>query len=66
LFNDSDYHRRRSELELEKAVSASCMDSARAHLELARMHRARRRLIVRGRIDGENAMANLSRTDKEA
>jgi len=42
------------------------MDSARAHLELARMHRARRRLIVRGRIDGENAMANLSRTDKEA
>ena len=45
-YEDQDYHRRRSELELEQAISADAEESAVAHLALARMHRARRQAIV--------------------
>ena len=45
-FEDGEYHRRRAEVELECAAAANDQESARAHLELARMHRQRRQLIT--------------------
>ena len=67
-FEDQDYHRRRSEMELEVAVAASDEASAKAHFELARMHRARRQVIARKGVDairGARPAASI-RIDKEA
>jgi hypothetical protein len=66
-FDDHEYHRRRSEMELECALSTEDQASALAHLELARIHRSRRRMI--GRNDsgrGAACGAPIFRTDKEA
>lgn len=67
-YEDEEYHRRRSEIELEQAVSAEDPGSAVAHLKLARMHRARRQLIAKDQlkqIADRNGRA-VFRTDKEA
>jgi hypothetical protein len=45
-YEDQEYHRRRSEIELEQAASADAEESALSHLILARMHRARRQAIT--------------------
>ena len=63
-FEDQDYHRRRSEIELDQALSAATEESAVAHLTLARLHRDRRHAI------GEHKMRfaarpGIFRTDKE-
>ncbi|HEY0628295.1 MAG TPA: hypothetical protein VGD23_03110 [Sphingomicrobium sp.] len=67
-YDDQEYHRRRSEIELEHAVSAEAPQSAAAHLELARMHRARRRIIAEQELSafGERHGGPVFRTDKEA
>ena len=67
-YEDQEYHRRRSEIELDQAVAANDPQSAIAHLELARMHRARRTRLVRDNL-GErqlNRPAPIFRADKEA
>jgi len=64
---DQEYHRRRSEMELEVAVAADDQATALAHLELARMHWARRQLLSKARSSerlGKRAFA--FRPDKEA
>ena len=64
-YEDREYHRRRAEIELDKALAADAPESAIAHLELARMHRARR--LARVKRPGLNpAGPPIFRTDKEA
>lgn len=55
-------------MELEVAVSSEDSASALAHLELARMHRARRHFLARQSLDRMTAGggARVLRTDKEA
>ena len=66
-FDDHEYHRRRSEMELECALSTVDQASALAHLELARIHRARRRMIGGNDSSHDAACgAPIFRTDKEA
>jgi len=62
--SDHAYHRRRSEIELEKALAADAHESAIAHLELARLHRAKRITLIK---PGAVPIAfPIGRTDKEA
>lgn len=67
-YEDQEYHRRRSEIELEHAVSADAPKSAVAHLELARMHRARRRIIAEQELSAlsDRYGRRVFGTDKEA
>ena len=67
-FEDQEYRRRRSEIELEVAVSARDEASAKAHFELARMHRARRQAVARLGVEEIRARHRRSpvRIDKEA
>ena len=67
-YEDQEYHRRRSEIELDQAVSAEDHNSAIAHLELARMHRARRTLLAQDSLERMRASrpAAIIRADKEA
>ena len=55
-------------MELEQAVSSGDQASALAHLELARIHRARRELIARRNLHrpGTANGSPIFRTDKEA
>ena len=63
-YEEANYHRRRAELELEKAISADSVESAVAHLKLARLHRARR--LARTRSNGHGlSRAHVFCTDKE-
>lgn len=66
--DDREYHRRRSEMELESAVSCEDRASALAHLELARIHRARRQMIAEDIMESPLAHDGgpIFRTDKEA
>jgi hypothetical protein len=68
-YEDQEYHRRRSEIELEQAVSTDDPASAAAHFELARMHRARRQIIAQNHLKQlvkGNDGCRLFGTDKEA
>ena len=67
-YDDQEYHRRRSEAELEHALSATALESAVAHLDLARMHRARRQIMAQKSVDNvrRNSRAPIFRADKEA
>jgi hypothetical protein len=55
-------------MELEQAVSSGDQASALAHLELARIHRARRELIAQRKLlqSGTASSSPIFRTDKEA
>ena len=64
-YEDREYHRRRSEIELDKALAADAPESAIAHLQLARMHRARRLASVK-RPELRQPGPTIFRTDKEA
>ena len=64
-FADGEYHRRRAEIEMECAVSAGDRESALAHLQLARLHRARRQQIS-PTIGLRSRGPAIFRTDKEA
>jgi hypothetical protein len=63
--NDQEYHRRRSEIELEQAIAADAHESAFAHLMLARLHRERRQVIAAENMRSNGARAPILRTDKE-
>ena len=67
-YEDQEYHRRRSEMELDQAVAAEDQKSAIAHLELARMHRARRVMIAQNGLQQArlHRPAPILRADKEA
>ena len=68
-YEDQEYHRRRSESELEQAVLSADPASAAAHLELARMHRARRQIIAQNHLKqlvNRDGGGRLFGTDKEA
>jgi hypothetical protein len=68
LYAKLEYHRRRCEVELEKAVEAERLEIATAHLELARLHRAQRQAIAEKGLESFRLMRSPSilRTDKEA
>jgi hypothetical protein len=67
-YEDQEYHRRRAEMELENAVLAEDSGSAVAHLELARMHRARRMLLTESALSAlrQEHGAPIVHADKEA
>ena len=67
-YEDQEYHRRRAEMELDHAVSAEAMTSAVAHLELARMHRAKRAVLAEqgARALGHRRGPAIRGADKEA
>lgn len=59
----SEFHRKRAEREMDKALSASSEETALRHLELARLHHHRRTAIAAERSSpGGRA---IFRTDKE-
>ena len=62
-----EFHRRRAETEMEKALAARQMSIAMLHLELAKIHRERReQLIAEDRTRPRDGVAlRISRTDKE-
>lgn len=62
-----EFHRRRAESEMEKALAAGKMSVSLIHLELAKIHRQRRDQLMaedRSRL-AEIRPARISRTDKE-
>jgi hypothetical protein len=64
---DHEFHRRRAEIEMEKALAARQPSVSLLHLELAKIHRQRREQIVaedRERRLGDQA-PRIFRTDKE-
>lgn len=60
----SEFHRRRAERELDKALSAASENSALRHLELARLHHRRRTMIAAA--SDRPVHQAIFRTDKEA
>lgn len=60
----SEFHRRRAERELDKALSANSEDSALRHLELARLHHRRRSEM--SAVRPVPARPPIFRTEKEA
>ena len=63
---DPEYHRRRAEVEMERALVARVPDEAMRHLELARFHRERRELLASVRFEaGPKGSPVICRTDKE-
>ena len=67
LFPDAEFHRRRAEVEMEKALAAREPDAAIRHLELARIHREQRALLAQAWRDmAVGDRPAISRTDKEA
>ena len=64
---DSEYHRRRAEMEMERALHAKRPDEAMLHLELARIHRQKRdRLSIDWRSSSLGGWPAICRTDKES
>ena len=65
---EQEYHRRRTEMELEQAVEADALEIAAAHLELARMHRAQRQAIAARSLEAarRHKPPRIMGADKEA
>jgi hypothetical protein len=64
---DPEYHRRRAEMEMHRALHALQPSEALAHLELARIHREKRQeLAMVARPAVFAADAAIFRTDKES
>ena len=67
FYADSEFHRRRAETEMEKALAAGQPDVAMRHLELARAHRERREaLTLSSRQSETRGRAPIACADKEA
>jgi hypothetical protein len=63
---DPEYHRRRSEMEMQRALEARQPDEALLHLELARIHREKRaELATAWRSTDISERPPITRTDKE-
>lgn len=66
LVMDAEYHRRRAEMEMERALQAKQPDEALRHIELAQFHRERRELLARARHElALGLVPAITRTDKE-
>jgi hypothetical protein len=66
LFEDAEYHRRRAETEMEKALLARKPTTAMLHLKLAQMHRNKRdELSGRVRLHAVHSGPQIDRADKE-
>ena len=64
---DAEFHRRRAEVEMERALAAGQPDVALLHLELAREHRERRAAFATAwRERDARPCPPITRTDKEA
>ena len=63
---DQEYHRRRAEREMDRALTAKNHSCASAHLELARIHRAKRHAIVEQRLARALPIRRLVGIDKES
>ena len=65
--NPHEFHRRRAEAEMEKALAAKQPSIAMIHLELAKKHRERREELITANLAGLRlcAPASINRTDKE-
>jgi endonuclease/exonuclease/phosphatase family metal-dependent hydrolase len=63
-----EFHRRRAETEMERALGAGKMSISLIHLELAKIHRQRReQLLAEDRARPRNgAVLHIGRTDKES
>jgi hypothetical protein len=63
---DPEYHRRRSEMEMQRALEAGKPEEAMIHLELARIHREKRaELAMAWRTTDMGERPPITRTDKE-
>jgi hypothetical protein len=64
--SSSEFHRRRAENEMEKALCAGRLSVALRHLELARLHRERRAAVHLATLPAEiPSTHSIDRTDKE-
>jgi hypothetical protein len=61
----SEFHRRRAESEMSRALSAGPLSVAIRHLELARLHRERRSALHLQEPPPECTAIVIDRTDKE-
>jgi hypothetical protein len=62
-----EFHRRRSEAEMERALAAAKPSIAMIHLELAKIHReTRNRLTAEQRAQSQCGCRPFNGTDKEA
>lgn len=62
--SSAEFHRRRAEAEMDRALVAGTLTVAMRHLELARLHRERRSAIASAAAT-TIAAARCDRTDKE-
>ena len=67
MFEDAEYHRRRAEIEMEKALSARKPTTAMLHLQLAKMHRSKREELASSmrRMRRLHMRPRIDRADKE-
>ena len=66
MITDPEFHRRRAEIEMQRALEARHPSTAQAHLELARMHREKREALAsRLRLELPDRPPLIDRTDKE-
>lgn len=66
LITEPEYHRRRAEMEMERALQAMRPEVALRHLELAKIHRERRdAMVLATRVANRGSPPPVSRTDKE-
>jgi hypothetical protein len=66
MFTDPEFHRRRAEIEMQRALEAGHPSTAQAHLQLARMHREKREALARQlRLELPEHPPVIDRTDKE-
>lgn len=65
--NSQEFHRRRAEAEMEKAITATKPSIALLHLDLARRHREMRKQLVAGKRGKPSApsLRSINGTDKE-
>ena len=61
-----EFHRRRAEVEMEKALAAAKPSIAALHLELARLHRERRNQLADQVQTFPNRPPPIHRADKES
>jgi len=67
VITDQEFHRRRAETEMERALKARQPDEALRHLELARLHRqVRERVASAARAHAPSNRPAICRTDKES
>jgi len=66
MFSNPEYHRRRAEMEMQKALEAGHPSTAMLHLTLAKMHREKREaLALELRVEMLDRPPAIDRTDKE-